>query len=55
MEMVSKRDLGLFFAQWLHRGDNPRIEATWSYHASRKTLDLTLRQTQPGAPYCSER
>ena len=51
MEMVSKRDLGPFFAQWLHRGDNPRIEATWSYHASQRALDLTLRQTQPGLPY----
>jgi aminopeptidase N len=51
MEVVSKRDLGNFFGQWLHRGDNPRVEATWSYHASHRTLDVTLRQTQPGPPY----
>jgi aminopeptidase N len=51
MEQVSKRNLGQFFTQWLHRFGNPRIEAAWSHHASRGTVDLTLRQTQPGETY----
>jgi aminopeptidase N len=51
MESVSTRDLGPFFAQWLHRGGNPTVDAHWTYDPSRKTLDLTLRQTQPGEPY----
>jgi aminopeptidase N len=51
METVSKRDLGPFFTQWLHRGGNPKIDATWTYHPSRGTVDLTLRQTQPGESY----
>jgi aminopeptidase N len=51
MEQVSQRDLKPFFTQWLHRGDNPQVEATWIYDAPGKALDLTLRQTQPGDPY----
>ncbi len=51
METVSARDLERFFAQWLNRGGTPKIEAHWTYDPSRKTLDLTLRQTQPGEPY----
>jgi aminopeptidase N len=51
MEAVSKRDLERFFTQWLHRGGNPKVEAKWTYDPSRKRLELTLRQTQPGEPY----
>jgi len=51
MEQVSGRDLRTFFAQWLTRGGNPRVEASWTYDAARKALALTLRQTQPGDPY----
>jgi len=51
MEQVSGRDLRTFFAQWLTRGGNPRVEASWTYDAARKALALTLRQTQPGDTY----
>jgi aminopeptidase N len=51
MEAASKQDLGPFFTQWLRRGGNPKIDAAWTHHPSRGTVDLTLRQTQPGEPY----
>ncbi|HUE89339.1 MAG TPA: M1 family aminopeptidase [Vicinamibacterales bacterium] len=51
MEHISGQTLEAFFAQWLHRGGNPRVEATWTYRPALRTLELTLRQTQPGEPY----
>ena len=54
MEQVSGRDLRWFFTQWLTRPGNPRIAATWRYDATRKTIDLTLRQDQPGDSYVLE-
>ena len=51
MEQVSGQDLTRFFDQWLNRGGNPKVEATWTYSPSSRTLELTLRQTQPGEPY----
>jgi aminopeptidase N len=51
MEQVSGRDLTAFFTQWLTRGGNPKIEATWKYDAARKAVDVSVRQTQGGEPY----
>ena len=51
MEQVSGKDLKAFFAQWLTRGGNPKIESTWRYDAARKVVELTMRQTQAGDPY----
>ena len=51
VEQVSGRDLKTFFAQWLNRGGNPRVEAAWTYNASQKTVALTLHQTHAGEPY----
>lgn len=51
MEDVSGRDLAPFFAQWLTRSGVPRLEGTWRYDASRQRVEVTIRQTQAGAPY----
>jgi aminopeptidase N len=51
MEQASGRDLGWFFAQWLTRGGNPAVHATWRYEASKKAVDVTLQQSHAGAPY----
>jgi aminopeptidase N len=51
MEQVSGRDLRWFFAQWLNRGGNPRVEGSWRYDAVRKQVDITLKQTQAGDPF----
>ncbi len=51
MEQVSGKDLGWFFAQWLTRGGNPSIEATWRYDRTQGSVEVTLRQTQTGEPY----
>jgi aminopeptidase N len=51
MEQVSGRDLRWFFAQWLNRGGNPRVEGSWRYDAVRKRVDITLKQTHAGDPF----
>jgi aminopeptidase N len=51
MEQVSGKDLQWFFRQWLTRGGNPKLDATWSYDRIAKTVELTVRQTQAGEPY----
>jgi aminopeptidase N len=51
MEQVSGKDLKWFFAQWLNRGGTPKLETTWHYDASSKSLQLALRQTQGGEAY----
>jgi aminopeptidase N len=51
MESASGQDLGWFFDQWLRRGGVPRLEGSWRYAASRKELEVVLRQTQAGEVY----
>jgi aminopeptidase N len=51
MEQASGQDLQWFFAQWLTRGGNPKVETAWHYDAARKSVEVTMRQTQGGAPY----
>lgn len=51
MEQVSGRPLQWFFMQWLTRSGNPVVDVTWRYDAGRKAVHVTVRQTQPGAPY----
>lgn len=49
VEGSSKQDLGWFFAQWLHRPGNPRLEVSWRYSPVRKRV--TLIATQPKGPF----
>jgi aminopeptidase N len=46
MEKVSGKDLKLFFKQWLYQPVNPTINASWTYNASTKQLNVKLHQAQ---------
>ena len=46
MEKVSGKDLKLFFKQWLYQPINPTINASWTYNASTKKLQIRLNQAQ---------
>jgi len=46
MEKVSGKDLKLFFKQWLYQPINPTINASWTYNASTKKLNVHLNQAQ---------
>jgi aminopeptidase N len=51
MEQASGVSLQPFFAQWLTRGGNPELAASWRYDAVRRVVVLTVAQAQTGAPY----
>ena len=51
MERASGQDLTAFFTQWLHRGQIPRIEGTWSWDASSREVVVEVRQAQPGGAF----
>jgi aminopeptidase N len=44
------RDLGDFFRQWVHGSGHPLFEVTRQWDATRRELQVLLRQTQP-APF----
>ena len=46
MEKASKKDLKLFFKQWLYQPVNPTINATWHYDKNSKQLKVQLHQSQ---------
>ncbi len=46
MEKASGKDLKLFFKQWLYQPINPTINASWTYNASTKKLNVHLSQVQ---------
>lgn len=46
-ERVARKDLDVFFNQWLYRAGNPRLSLNWSYRADLKKLSLRIRQEQP--------
>ena len=46
MEKVSGKDLKLFYKQWLYQPINPTINASWTYNASTKKLQIRLNQAQ---------
>jgi aminopeptidase N len=46
MEKASGLDLKIFFKQWLYQPVNPKIDATWSYDAKSKKVNINLTQTQ---------
>ena len=36
----------MFFKQWLYTAGQPELQGKWKYNANKKTLEITLRQTQ---------
>jgi aminopeptidase N len=51
MEEASGAKLGWFFDQWIYRPGSPVVEGWWRYNPLAKRIDISLRQTQGGAPY----
>lgn len=53
MEETSRRDLGWFFAQWIHRPGFPTFEVDWQWLASASadggSVEVTVHQVQPEA------
>jgi len=43
-ESVGKQDLSWFFAQWLHRPGNPRLDVSWRYSPQRKRVTIVVTQ-----------
>ena len=46
MEEASGQKLDWFFAQWVYGGGVPQVEVKQVYNAKKKTLTLTVKQTQ---------
>jgi aminopeptidase N len=51
MEDAADVNLQWFFDQWLTRPGVPRVEGEWYYDAAKKTIEITIRQTQPQDPF----
>ncbi len=52
LEEASGLELGAFFDDWVHRGGNPRMTATWRWDQQNRTVTIRFRQTQGGSrPY----
>jgi aminopeptidase N len=50
-EQASGKDLGWFFSQWLTRAGVPKIEGSWRYVPAKKSLEVTLTQSQSADPF----
>ncbi len=50
-EQASGKPLDWFFTQWLNRPGVPKIEGSWRYDAAKKTIDVTVTQSQAAAPF----
>ena len=48
MEETSGQDLNVFFQQWLFRPGFPKLDVMWFWKKSKKTLTVTISQTQAG-------
>ncbi len=51
MEEASGVDLDAFFRQWVFEPGHPKLGAAWSYDSTRKSLSLTVDQTQDGKSF----
>lgn len=45
-EKISGKNLEQFFRQWLHTGENPKLDIEWKYDKKVKTLLVTVKQLQ---------
>src|SRR4029079_12061434 len=46
VEMVSGKNLGNFFQQWLFRGENPKLKLGWVYDAKTQAINISVEQLQ---------
>jgi aminopeptidase N len=46
MEKVSKKNLGVFFKQWLYTAGYPIIKGEWKYDNNGKSLHISINQKQ---------
>ena len=46
MEIASKKDLKIFFKQWLNQPDNLKLTSSWHYDKKSKQIILKLKQVQ---------
>jgi aminopeptidase N len=46
MESVSKKDLKLFFTQWIATAGHPVVDVKWTYNAGGKQVKINVSQTQ---------
>jgi aminopeptidase N len=46
LESNSKKDLRLFFNQWLFKGGHPQLSGTWKYDSKAKEVVINLNQDQ---------
>lgn len=47
METASGKNLKVFFNQWLRTSGHPNLDASWSYDAKKKVVNVRIRQVQP--------
>jgi aminopeptidase N len=50
-EQVSGKELDWFFAQWLNRPGVPKIEGSWRYDAAKRSIEVTVTQSQPAPAF----
>ncbi|MEM7375036.1 MAG: M1 family aminopeptidase [Bacteroidota bacterium] len=51
VEEVSGQQLDAFFQQWLYQPGFPVLETDWTYDAKKKSIQLSIKQTQKGKLY----
>jgi aminopeptidase N len=51
VESTSGEDLGWFFEQWMSRPGFAALDAQWRYDPSRRTIMVTVSQSERFAPY----
>lgn len=50
-EKVSGKKLDIFFRQWLHTADIPKLDISWKYIAKEKKVTITVNQLQKSGPF----
>ena len=47
IQEASGKNTSVFFDQWISGGGHPQFDVSYTYHAGRKLLDLSVAQVQP--------
>jgi aminopeptidase N len=46
MEAASRKNLQVFFKQWLYTAGHPDLDITWKYDAAQRTVNIQVNQKQ---------